>query len=188
MSDETPAPQDGADPTTPDLQAEVDKWKSLARKHEARAKDSWSELEALKPEFDALKQASLSDQELAVETARQEGRRSAAAEFGTRVATAELKAAAAAAGARLPDADFLNLSRFVGEDGTPNSEAISSFVDGLPKARKKPEYRQDLGLGPQGGGAGAGQVTRDQLKRMTRQEISKARSEGRLDAIMRGQL
>ncbi|MFF1450162.1 hypothetical protein ACFVYF_18785 [Streptomyces sp. NPDC058274] len=175
----TDASQDQT-PTIESLTAEVDKWKALSRTNEQRWKDASSER-------DALKQAGMSDAEKAIEAAKAEARNAALSEVGTRLAEAELRALAASAGVDLPPADFLNMSRFVGNDGQVNADALSQFVSSLPKRDAPPAFRQDIGLGRQGS-PGANQLTRADLSNMTPAEINKARQEGRLDALLRGEI
>jgi len=173
---ETPPAQT---PSLEDLQAEVDKWKALSRTNEQRWKDASAER-------DQFKQASMTDAEKALEAARAEGRNSALSEVGTRLAEAELRALAASAGVELPPAEFLNMSRFV-NDGQVNADALSEFVSSLPKRDAPPAFRQDIGLGRQGS-PGANQLTRADLANMTPAEINKARQDGRLDALLRGEI
>ncbi|WP_435270921.1 hypothetical protein [Streptomyces sp. 1222.5] len=175
----TDAPPQDQTPTVESLQAEVDKWKALSRTNEQRWKDASAER-------DQFKQASMTDAEKALEAARAEGRNAALSEVGTRLAEAELRALAASAGVDLPPADFLNMSRFV-NDGQVNADALSEFVSSLPKRDAPPAFRQDIGLGRQGS-PGANQLTRADLSNMTPAEINKARQDGRLDALLRGEI
>ncbi|MFF4706934.1 hypothetical protein [Streptomyces sp. NPDC001297] len=167
-------------PTLEALQAEVDKWKSLSRTNEKR----WQDASA---ERDALKQSGMTDAEKAIEAAKAQARSATLAEYGTRLADAELRAQAAKAGVELPPAEFLNLAKFVGEDGSVNADVIGTFVSSLPKPVAEPEFDQGLGLGRQGG-SGVQQLTRDDLSRMSPQEINAARKAGQLDALMRGEI
>ncbi|MEU3825221.1 hypothetical protein AB0F36_07835 [Streptomyces sp. NPDC029080] len=167
-------------PSLESLQAEVDKWKSLSRTNEQRWKDASAER-------DQLKTAGMTDAEKAVEAAKAQARSAALAEYGTRLADAELRAQAAKAGVELPAAEFLNLSKFLGEDGSVNADLIGNFVSSLPKPVAAPEFEQGLGLGRQGG-SGVQQLTRDDLSRMSPQEINAARKAGQLDALMRGEI
>lgn len=162
------------------LQAEVDKWKALSRKNEDRFKATSTELEQ-------VRQASLTDAEKALEAAKAEGRNSALAEVGLQIADAELRAKAATAGVELPSAEFLNMSRFVGSDGSVDSAAVAAFVSSLPQPAAGPAFRQDIGLGRQGS-PGANQLSRADLSNMTPAEINKARQDGRLDALLRGEI
>lgn len=167
-------------PTVEELQAEVDKWKALSRKNETRFKETSAEL-------DQFRQEHMSDAEKAIEAAKAEGRTSALAEVGTRLAEAELRAQAASAGVDLPSADFLNMNRFLGSDGSVDEAAVTAFVSSLPKPAGAPAFRQDIGLGRQGAPA-AGQLTREDLSRMTPSEINAARKEGKFDSLLRGEI
>jgi hypothetical protein len=174
---ETPPP---ATPTAEDLQAEIDKWKALSRTNEKRWNDASAEL-------DTLKQSQMSDAQKAIEAARAEGRTAALSEVGNRLVEAELRAQAATAGVELPSAEFLNLNRFLGTDGAVDSEAVSAFVKSIPTPAAGPAFRQDIGLGRQGDSA-PGQLTRDDLSRMTPSEINDARKAGKFDALLRGEI
>ncbi|WP_126641625.1 hypothetical protein [Embleya hyalina] len=165
--------------TLEELQAEVAKWKALSRKNETAFK-------AASTELDGIRQSAMSDQERAIEAARTEARTAALSEVGNRLVEAELRASAAAVGATLPAAEFLNTAAFLGADGSPDTERISAFVSTLPKSPVEPVYDQSLGLGRQG--AVSGQYTRDDLSRMTRAERIEARKAGKLDALMRGDI
>jgi hypothetical protein len=81
-----------------------------------------------------LKQASMSEQERAVAEAEQRGSANTAAAYGGRLARAELRAAAA--GRVAPETldgflEYADLTKFVGEDGEPNSKAIAAAVQKL---------------------------------------------------------
>ena len=76
----------------------------------------------------------MSESERAIEEAKQSARAEATTQFGARLAQTEVRAQAADAGADLSGVfDYLDLTRFVGEDGEPDTKAIKSFVEGLPK-------------------------------------------------------
>jgi hypothetical protein len=105
-------------------------WKAEARKWEQRAKENGTKAN----EFDKQRKAAMTDAERAVAEAEERGRTAAASTFGKRLATSEIRAVAADAGADLAGVfDYLDLSRFVGEDGEPDTKAIAAFVGGLPK-------------------------------------------------------
>lgn len=122
---ETPPPATGTT-DAPDLAAEVEKWKSLARKHEDKAKAN----SAAAKELEQVKQATMSDLEKAVALARTEARTEALREVG--VARVDDAVRVAAAG-RTVDVDALleglDRTRFVGDDGEPNRDAIAAWVD-----------------------------------------------------------
>jgi hypothetical protein len=173
-------------PVTPNveqLQADVERWKALSRQNEKNYNDARTELSQ-------LKEASMTDAEKALEKAREEARNAALSEVGSRLVEAELRVQAATAGVNLPPAEFLNVQRFIGADGSPDSAAIQTFVSSLPQPSKAPDFAQGIGLGRQGdsGGYAAGQLGRDALSRMSPQDIAAARKAGKLDALMRGDL
>jgi hypothetical protein len=120
------------------------KWKALSRQNEDNYK-------AVSKERDDLKASQMTDAEKAIEAARTEGRNSALSEVGTDLVTAEMALQAATAGVTLPSAEYLNVSKFLGEDGRPNKEAVKSFVESLPKAKE--EFPNLQGAGKQTGGA-----------------------------------
>ncbi|UBU12909.1 hypothetical protein [Nonomuraea gerenzanensis] len=166
------------------LKTEVEKWRSLARKHE----NNWQKATT---KLSELESANLSEAEKAVELAREDGRRQGRAEAGVSVAHAELKAYAASNGVTLPASvtDFLDATRFVADDGSADMAAIAAFIDPFKTAQpKQPTYPQNIGVGPQGGNQGGpAQLTREELARLTPAEINKARAEGRLNALMLGE-
>ena len=113
-----------------DWQAEATRLRdelSKARKWERQSRESQAKLR----EYEREK---LPEAERAAADAEERGRQAATAEFGKRLATSEIRAAAADAGADLAGVfDYLDLARFVGEDGEPDAKAITAFVAGLPK-------------------------------------------------------
>lgn len=127
-----------------DLQAEVDKWKALSKKNEDRAKANATAAK----ELEDLKAKSMSEQEKAVATAKEEGKTEARRESALRLVDAEVRAAAAG---RKVDVDALleglDRTRFVDDDGEPDTKGISAWLDKLaPK-----DGRVDLGQGARGG-------------------------------------
>jgi len=131
---ETPAeqpgdtPQEGAEQEPKTFDAEyVSDLRKEAAKYRTEAKAAAAELEN-------LRQASLSDQERAVEEARKAGQTEATKQFGARLARTEFDAIA---GRRNPDFDtqqaleYVDLAKFIGEDGEPDRDAIKSAVERL---------------------------------------------------------
>jgi hypothetical protein len=105
------------------LQGELSK----ARKWEDRAKENHAKVQ----EYEREK---LPEAERKIAEAEARGRTAAAQEYGKRLATSEIRATAASEGADLAGVfDYLDLSRFVGDDGEPDDKAIKAFVGGLPK-------------------------------------------------------
>lgn len=149
-SGDTPPPDTGTQPT--DWEAEAKKWQELARKHEARAKAN----AAAAKERDELKQSMMSEQEKAIEQARNEARVAALREAGAKIAAAEVRAAAAG---RLGDEQLttllegLNLAAFINDDGEVDLDKVRKFVDGIAPAPvndtpQPPSF--DLGQGARG--------------------------------------
>jgi hypothetical protein len=137
----------GSDATTePDWKAEAGKWKELSRKTEADARKAHSELKK-------LQSASMTEQERAVEEATARGRDEAMAKVASRLVDAEVRASAAGRGI---DADALleglDRSRFLGDDGEPDREAIETYLDRLAPKQAK---RLDLGQGARDGASSA---------------------------------
>lgn len=117
-------------PSVEELQAKVEELTKESRKWESRSKEN---LQA-KTELEKQRQAAMTDAERAIAEAETKGRTAATAEFGKRLATSEIRAAAATAGADLAGVfDYLDLGRFVGDDGEPDEKAIKAFVEGLPQ-------------------------------------------------------
>ncbi len=163
-------------------------------------------LDAMKAERNAARQKSRElEQQLAALTAQAEGREAefkaeqeaqkvrdeALAAANKRVLRSELKAAAAGKLADPLDAlKFLDLDAFEADDnGDFDTDAISSAIDGL--LNDKPYLAAQGGRRFQGsadGGArkesGPKQVTRDELSRMSPDEINRAREEGRLNDVL----
>jgi hypothetical protein len=129
---------DSADTTTADSgksfsQADLDR---IVSDRVARERARYADYGDLKK----FKQSAMSDQDKAIAEAEQRGRTAALSQAGTRLAKAELRAAAAGR----VDADqldgfleFADLAKFVGEDGEPNTKAIKAAVDRLtPKGER----------------------------------------------------
>ncbi len=123
-------PKADTPPTVEELQAKLEEVTKESRKWETRSKEN---LQA-KTELEKQRQASMTEAERAIEEAKQSARAEATSEFGKRLATSEIKAAAASDGRDLAGVfDYLDLGRFVTEGGEPDEKAISAFVAGLPK-------------------------------------------------------
>lgn len=107
--------------------------KALDAERDAR-KAAERERNALKREIEEIRRSSMSESEKAIAEAEAKGRTAATQEYGKRLARSEIRALASDAQADLTGVfDYLDLSRFVGEDGEPNEREIKKFVDSLPK-------------------------------------------------------
>jgi len=124
-----PAPQEGQEPVEPKT-FDADYVANL-RKESAKYR---TEAKAAAVELDKVRSASLSEAEKAVAEAEKRGRSAAATEFGQRLVRSDFVAAAARRNAEFDAAavlDDLNLARFVGEDGEPDTAAIGKAVERL---------------------------------------------------------
>ena len=185
MSDETTTPTPDPAPSAAteeahevDYQAEADKWKAMARKHEQQAKGN---AEAAK-ELAAIKEAQKTAEEKAA------GR---AAELERKAAAAELKALRyeVATETGLP----AKLIPYLRGDTADEMQASAAELIGLliPKIEEgKPELpptRPKEALKPgntKTEDQGLPQLSRDDLKRMTPEQIVKAKEQGQLDAVL----
>ncbi|GAA0955621.1 hypothetical protein [Nonomuraea longicatena] len=159
------------------LVAERDKWRTMARKHEAGFKD-------ITKKYDQLSQSQMSETEKAIEAAKADTRKATLAELGAKLTTAELTARAAKAGVALPDVSYINVAVLAGDDGEPNGDAIDAFLRTLPKSGKS--FDQDV-FHKTAGNREANkppQLTRSDLQRMTNDEINVARLSGQLNDLL----
>ena len=165
-----PAAETAADGTTtdaPDISAELEKWKALARKNEARAKENSEKAKRL----DEIEEASKSELEKAqAKLAELERERDEANAARIRSEIARTKGV---------PVELLNGSD---EDTlTAQADALLSFKGTAPAAPSS------NGQGKQGEPVTAGvqQITSlDELNKLTAAEINQARKEGRLDSLM----
>lgn len=113
-----------------DWQAEATRLRdelTKARKWEERAKEN-------KAKVDQYEREKMPEAERQIAEAEQRGRTAAATEFGKRLARTEFDAAA---GRRNPDFDtasaleYVDLGKFIGEDGEPDLKAIKAAVERL---------------------------------------------------------
>lgn len=136
-TDTTPEPTDTDTETSDtDLQAEVDKWKALAKKHEDRAKGNAAKAR----ELEELQKAQMTDTERAVAEARDAGRSEALMQVGARLVDAEFRVAAAG---RPIDVDALleglDRTKFLTDDGEPDTDAVAAWVDRIAPAVTEPD-------------------------------------------------
>jgi hypothetical protein len=116
----------------------------------------------------------MTDLEKAVAEAHAKGRAEGAAEAGSKLVAAELRAALAG---RNVDVDALlegvNQSRFIGDDGDPDREAIGKWVDRIAPIPEQPENPLaavlDLGQGQRSGSAMA--LNGDPLERALKSKL-----------------
>lgn len=164
---------------TVNLNAEVEKWKSLSRKNEQQAK---ANAQAAK-ELEELKRSQLSDTERLIQQAKEETQRAVRLEFAQKLVDAELKAALN--GKVLEGGALLefNKNSFITEEGDIDSASIQTWVDAHSKPATAPA--PDLGQGARGTNQSKALIrSREELASMSPAEILAARKDGRLDALM----
>ena len=166
----TPAETVETDTTTdtPDHAAEAEKWKALARKNELRAKENADKAKR----FDEFEDAQKTEQQKLIERAERAEQALAAAEAG------RIRASIAA------------------KHGVPEALLTGSTEEALEEAATallafkgvQPSAPSSDGQGKQGNpisGDAKTQITSlDELKKLTPDEVNKARREGRLDTIL----
>lgn len=162
------APQAPQETATVDWKAEAEKWKALSRQNEDRAKANADKAKRL----DAIEEQSKSEMQKLLEAKEAAEKRAAAAE------TASLKARIAAT--KGVDVDLLT--------GTTQEE-ITASADRLLAWRgpvtPPPASTSSADAGQRGDNvAGPRQLTREDLKAMTPEQINKARRDGQLNQIM----
>ncbi len=127
-----------------DSSVDLEKWKSLARKHEERAKANAKAAQ----ELAELKQSMLSETEKALEQAKSETRRQVMAEVATKLVDAKLQAELN--GKVLPAEAVLTFRKetFIGDDGEVDELAIKAWVES--HATKAETVYPDLAQGKRG--------------------------------------
>lgn len=158
------------------LIAERAKWMHFAREHE----NKWRRLSK---EFEAFKQAQMTEAERAVEAARAEGRQAAAQEYRELLTAAELEKLAVKSNVALPDSKFINLAALMNDDG-PNGEAIEAFIATLPKNGFPQEVIGNAGNREGSGPVKPKQLTYADLQGMSYEEINRARMAGQLNDLL----
>jgi hypothetical protein len=127
-------------PETPTPAEDKTDWQAEARKWEQRAKENRDAAR----ELEKQRQASMTEAERAVAEAETRGRTAAASQFGQRLVRSEFTAAAARVNAEFDVTtvlDDLNLTKFVGEDGEPDSKAIQKAAERLiPAGNRAPSF------------------------------------------------
>lgn len=177
---ETPVVPPAVTAPETDWQAETEKWKALAQKHEARSKSNAT----AQTELEKLKTSQLSDTEKAVQEAEDRGRLAATSDFGTRIAVAELKAALT--GIVPSPAEIvadLNIARYVTDTGDVDEQAVTALRERyaalIPTKPAVPDLKQGrVGEIPKG------QLPRSALTSMSPDDIVAAEDAGLLDDVL----
>jgi hypothetical protein len=132
-------------PAEPDPAAEL---RAALDRERARTRDFERQLQQLRT-------AQMTDQEKAVEQAREEGRKLAARAAGVALAGAEFRALAAgklADPAKMVEDGDLNLGRFVDDDGNVDKRALGRLVERLASSAAPVQAGPGVPPGPRGNG------------------------------------
>lgn len=155
------------EPSAADLQAEIDKWKNLSRKHEEKSKANAK----AQQELERLRQESMTEQERAVEAAKVQARSEVLAELGSARVGDAFRVAAAG---RNIDIDTLlegvNLAGFMDEAGNPDTVKVGDWVERIapkPEPSTTPSV-PDLGQGtrPTPPGLNSSQLQKDLMAKL----------------------
>lgn len=149
---QTPTPPVETPPAPEAPAVDETDWKAEARKHEKRAKENAKAAE----ELEKLRAKHMSEQDKAIAKAKTEGATEAMKSYGTKLAAAEFKAAAALAGADTSGViDLIDMSKFLDDSGDIDEKAIAKAVKGLPKSGKTGGGKSGGDFGGAPGGAPA---------------------------------
>jgi hypothetical protein len=168
--DETSQPGDDLAGLKSALAAEREQRKALEKQARTNAKAA--------EELEKLRASQMTETEKAVAQAKAEGRTEAVREHGRTLAEAKFEAALARKGLDLgPAAELIDKSRFVGDDGTVDQDAIKKAVDQLAKLTPKTP-------GTSGGDFGGGNGSGTPAKSLDEQ-IAEAKKAGDWRLVMR---
>ena len=165
------APDAPTEPTTPEPEqgkpvdgedALGDAGKQALDRMKAERAEATKQLKAVQRELDEMRKASMSETEKAVAEAEERGRTAAASEFGQELARARFDALAGRRNAEFDTTkalEYVDLGKFLGEDGRPDDKAIAAAVERLVPAAPEGPPSFDGGTrtptaAPQGGMTG----------------------------------
>jgi hypothetical protein len=134
-------------------------------------------------ELETIRQSQLSEQERAVEQAKEATRLAVRMEYAEKLVEAELKSSLKG---RTLEGDAIlafDKTAFIDDSGDIDSEAIATWVEAHSTHPDAP--KPDLGQGARGNKNSLAQIrSRDELTNMSPAEILQARKDGRLDSLM----
>lgn len=133
--EEQPAPEE--QPPSGETEELGDKGKQALDRMKAERNEAARQAKALQRELEQVRTASMSEAEKVAHEAEQRGRQAATAEFGQRLARTQFDALAGRRNADVDTAkvlEYVDLSKFVGEDGEPDLKAITAAVERLVPA------------------------------------------------------
>jgi len=134
-------------------------------------------------ELDDYRKSQLTEQERLIEQTKDETRRAVRLELAEKMVEAELKSSLK--GKSLVGDSILDFNRkaFIDDSGDIDSDAIAAWVEAHSMQTEAP--KPDLGQGARGNKSSLAQIrSREELERMSPNEILAARKDGRLDSLM----
>jgi hypothetical protein len=138
---------DASEDTTPPELGDAGQ-KALAAER-SRARDAERRAKVAEKALETERAKGLTETERTIAEAKAAGRTEATLEAGKRLARAEIRAAAATEGIDVASVlEDLDLSRFVGEDGEPDTKAIEKAISrwaGIASTSKRPRGDVDQG-------------------------------------------
>lgn len=133
------ATPEAPEPTEPQADLGDEGKKALDSERKAR-RDAERAHKAATAELEKLRQQSMTEQEKAVAAARAEGLAEGTRNAGVRLVDAEVRAAAAGRGV---DTDALleglDRHKFLGDEGEPDRDAITAYIDRIAPASEEPQ-------------------------------------------------
>ena len=128
-------------------QTDATDWKAEAQKWEKRSKDN----HAKATELDKQRKAAMTEAERSTSEAEERGRTAAVTEFGRELAQEKFNSLAGRRNAEFDTAkalEYVDLSKFLGDDGRPDIKAIAAAVERLvPEATEEKKTAPTFGGG-----------------------------------------
>lgn len=143
--------------------------------------------QALERQLSEVQAAQMTDQERAVAEAEARGRLAASTEYATNLAAAKIEARLAGV---VPDVnavlEFLDVSKFVLEDGTVDVDKIEALRERYAAIVPQQMATPSVPTGPRGGEASSWTLERVQrLSKTNPEQVEAARQRGELDHLLR---
>lgn len=190
-ADESATDEEASDTQGGEFADDLEKWREFSRRNEKAARAATRERDQLKAELDQLRAGQMSEQEKALEAARQEAADAARAEvessYRTRLDAADVKAAAAKFADPADAVLFLNLDDLPRDaTGALEPKALAEALDEILTSKPHLAAGKPSQGSADGGSRGGGpaQLTRDDLKTMTPEAIVEAKANGQLATLL----
>lgn len=173
------------EPPQPDTGLNEGGKRALDAERKARS-EAEKAAKAATAELEKLRKLTMSETEKAISEARAAARAELMAEVGAERVENAVRAATAG---RNVDADALldglDRARFLTDDGKPDTQKITEWVDRIaPKGQTPPKpAAKDIGQGARPGATGASQIEAAEFLSMTPEQKLQARRDGRLVSL-----